>query len=357
MKKWQRGLIVFFVGGLLLWAAFGALMSTNIGSSLWQFDYAITEMTLNGRAQGESSYPSGESYTPPGGDIVITPDVRGLFDVRNSYEWWVDVDGQPIYTGTEWHGLLPDVGMQMSAPWRTDSGGNKIDYNTESVVVREWGGGEEVHREYLFYYAFDVMMLTKQDAFTVPGTAQSLGQTWISHECGVMDVHSLITVQMRKGMFGEVSGEFMDAKILDVEASELQLQSGLDWVCAPSVAVMQDRNARVPVQNREYGEDYYNCQIELFCTLTPGLSKELLGFDVNKYEVWCRKTVQFEMLLTQHLQIGEMGEPIDPLDPPWFQGFDWAGYIMIILLFVVAIIILVVVIYGLKTYAIIGGRR
>ena len=357
MKKWHRGIIVFLIGGILIFAAFGAMMSTNVGGSLWQFDYAISEMTINGVAEGNNDYPNGDSVETTGG-VTITPDVRGLMDLRSAYLWWIDIDGQPRYTGSEWLGLLPDVGLELSAPWRTDASGNKIDANAESQILREWTDVDGTHKEYLFYYAFDAVALTKQDAFTVPGTAQSLGQNWISHECGVMEIDNTIIVQMRKGMFGEVEGEFMDARILDVEVVDLQLQSGLDWVNAPSVAVMQDKNSRLLVYDREYGEDYYNCKVDLSCTLTPGLAKEALGFDVNKYEVWVRKTIQLELMLTEHLQIGELGEPISLLDPPRFQGSDILHYILIILLIIVAIVILIVLYkYSGVIGIIVGGRK
>lgn len=337
--------MVFLIGGMILLAVFGATMSTNLGGSLWQFDYEITKLKLNGQIVGADDYPS-DIPNNILRDVTFSRQFDGM-DVRTAYEWWVDPDGQPIFNGYTWSGLLPDIGVTVSQPWRTDSNGNKIDYDDEVDVARTWTDGDTKHTQYLYYYAFNVLTKTKQDTFIVPAII-----AWQSVEMGVMEVEADITVQMRKSIFNDVDGEFMSAKVLSVLVGDMQLDSGLTWRVAPKVVVRQDINQALPITDRVDEEDYYNCNLKLLCDLTPGAAQS--GLNLMPYEVWCSKTVMVEMMLTDHLLIGEGGDEQDPLDPPPFTGFDWAGYLLIIIVLVVIAIIAIAIIKMAPAIAALG---
>jgi hypothetical protein len=271
-----------------------------------------------------------------------------LLDVRQTpYDWWVDIDGQPRYDGVQWYGLNPDVGVTVSLPWRTDVNGREIPFDFDDPLQISHRLTDSIQFEY--YYSFDVMVKTRQDTFIAINT---LGQQFTSHECGDMEIDTTLTVAMRKSIFASnVTGSFADAKISSVETPDLQLQSGLDWRVTPKVAIMQDVNQAVPIYNREQGDDYYTCDLNFQCDLTPGLVYS--GGNLLPYEVYCLKTVSMTLLLEEPLDIGGQGDPIDPLDPPPFYTppslFD---YLIMGLVFVVVIVVLIVVI---KILGIIGS--
>lgn len=339
----RKGLIAIAISAVILIAALGTVFSpTFIGGSVWQFDYEWSHLEVNGKTQEAAIYP-GTIEKP----VVDFSSDRFIFfvvpmmDVRTAYEWWVDIDGDPNYSGQKWLGLLPDIGVTTSLPWRVDKNGNKIEYGYDDPLQITHELADETVYEY--YYEFNVMAKTKQSAFTVPGTLQTLWQPWISYEAGVMEIDAIITVVMQTSLFSNITGEFADAKVSAVDIIDMRLDSELLWVITPKVDIKQDVNQGIPISNRDSGDDYYSCDLLISQTLTPGLVKS--GANNSPYDVYCTKTIRMTLLLKEPLDIGSQGDEQEGLDPPWFNRID---PLALALIFLGIVVIIIIILVGLK---------
>jgi len=260
--------------------------------------------------------------------------------MADAYSLIYDVDGLPRYTGAAWLGLLPTVSVTMSLPWRVNSAGQKLAFDTvDPLQVSHLL--EDGRTLYEYYYSFTVHCETQAAAFLVPPTAQSGFQAWSSAECGDFDVVAGITVILRDSIFGAWDGEFADAQVADYAVIDLQLGSGLSWVIAPKVEPGATHTA-VAIQDPVKAPHKYTCELEVPFSLSSGLTKS--GLNNLPYDVWITKTIQTTVLLTEPLDIGATGEGQEggqPLD--YGSPFDWRLVLIIVFVTVVALAVLYMV--------------
>lgn len=332
-QKQKKRIIALALGSILVVASLSLLMSTQIGGTVWQLDYEITNFTVNGETQGT---PDEVDYTD---DYDIPPYLLPNVIYKDPFVWWVDIDGDPIFDGSTWDGLLSDVGVAVSLPWRVDGSGEKVAFNYDDPDQIAHNYGDEI--VYEFYYMFSIEAATKSDSFIVPPTAQSGFLAWDSCEGGEFDLTATVNVFIAKRAFSNVSAVFADAKIYDVDWIDLQLQSGIDWQVAPQIAIMQDVNTGVPISNRVELDNFYSCDLTFVCGLTAGMVKA--GINRYPYDVWLTKTVLITVLMKHPIDIGSTGEGQEPEDPPVFTP-EFPLWLLI-LLAILAVIVIVAIAY------------
>jgi hypothetical protein len=315
------------------------LFSTTIGGTSWRFDYELTRFHINGSPENTEELPGTPSHDYSG-EVPPTPGVYQATTYRDAFQWWADPDGNPIYDGYQWGGLLPDVGHSVSLPGRVDKDGNSLAFDAVDPGQVAHNYGDRIVYEY--YYEFTIEAMTRQDIFIVPGTIQTLFQPWQSCEAGDMDLTTTLTVFVKDPAGSVYSGSFADAKITEVDYIDMQLGSALAWVVTPSVSIMQDVGTGVPVANRQDGDGYYSCDLTFTCGLTPGVTKA--GLNNNPYDLWLIKTVQMTLLLEEPLDVGQgssqqgQGPPLFLADIPlWLLAL--AGVLAVVALVAVCFIV------------------
>jgi hypothetical protein len=346
MKPRSKALLVGLgIVALLLVVVVGPRLSPLGSGSGWEFDYEIQQVTVNGEGFGSGTQDTGASdpptintardYTHLDRRTYRDPVVHFLSILsQDAYQITLDPDGAPAsnwQTGVH-DGLSPNVYFQMSQAWRVNEFGERIAMSAPTDYEVEVSG----EMWYYYYYAFSIYAETQSRPFNA---YNQYGAIYLTAEAGTLDCELVIEARLQETVFGDVTGEFMDATIDHTETNLEELfEAGVTFALYPDVSPSPAGSA-VEIQDRTQTEDAYACTMHFPFTLQCGLTRIDAGQNYVPADVWVSYRVITTLLLREPLQIGTQGQDLEGgLPPDYAPPFDWRLVLIIIGIAVFALI-------------------